>query len=255
MPDTAAIQILRKIKSARGCRIDDFVQALPFQYMSSDAPPHHYLLEPIVRLIKWGLIQAFEDARIVEAIEIEQNRIHVEVLTFYLSPLVVTMENALGFSFAGPQSIFGEPKRSNTWPQVFVLMPFSPELKPIYEDHIKKVVLDLGLTVGRADDFFSAGSIVHEIWSAINAASIIVADCTGRNPNVFYEIGISHTVGKDTILITQSIDDVPFDLRHLRVIKYGFTPRGMSDLEMQLRLTIGGSLGQEPQRIPGQDSR
>jgi hypothetical protein len=89
-------------------------------------------------------------------------------------------------------------------------MPFTSELGPIYEDHIKKVIVDLRLTVGRADDFFSAGSIVQEVWSAIKAASIIIADCTGRNPNVFYEIGISHTIGKDTILITQSIDDVLF---------------------------------------------
>jgi hypothetical protein len=118
-------------------------------------------------------------------------------------------------------------------------MPFSPELDLLYGQHIKKVISELGLTIGRADD--SAGSIVQGAWSAINAASIIVADCTGRNADVFYEIGISHTIGKDTILITQSIDDVPYDLRyHLRVIEYGYTPRGLQAFERQFRLTVEG---------------
>ena len=48
----------------------------------------------------------------------------------------------------------------------------------------------------------------------------MIADCTGRNPNVFYEIGIAHTLGRDVILITQNEADVPFDLRHLRYVQY-----------------------------------
>jgi hypothetical protein len=55
---------------------------------------------------------------------------------------------------------------------------------------------------------------------------------------VFYETGIAHTVGKEVILITQNMDDVPFDLRHLRCILYEYTPRGVQILETNLKNTI-----------------
>jgi hypothetical protein len=63
---------------------------------------------------------------------------------------------------------------------------------------------------------------------------------TGKNPNVFYEVGVAHTVGKEVILVTQSMDDVPFDLRHLRCIVYEYTPRGVRALEANLQNTIRG---------------
>ena len=55
---------------------------------------------------------------------------------------------------------------------------------------------------------------------------------------MFYETGIAHTVGKEVKLITQSMDDVPFDLKHLRCIVYEYTPRGMATLEQNLKSTI-----------------
>jgi len=134
--------------------------------------------------------------------------------------------------------IFGMPRTDLEWPEVFVLMPFSDELKPVYEDHISKVALQAGLRVKRADNFFTSGPIMSDIWSAINAADIIVADLTGRNPNVFYETGLAHAIGKNTILLAQSIDDVPSDLRQLRIILYEFKPRGMQKLEEDLAATI-----------------
>jgi hypothetical protein len=121
---------------------------------------------------------------------------------------------------------------------LFILMPFIPELKPVYDDHIKKVAAKLNLSIARADDFFSQNSIMEEVWSAIAQATILIADCTGKNPNVFYEIGLAHAINKPVILITQNPDDVPFDLRHRRYIKYSYTPRGMEDFERNLSSTI-----------------
>lgn len=95
-----------------------------------------------------------------------------------------------------PSRIFGEPQQHNQWPDVFVLMPFNNALRPVYEDHIQEVMTRLQLRVARADNFFTNDSIMADIWSAINAALIIIADCTGRNPNVFYEVGIAHALGK-----------------------------------------------------------
>jgi len=165
-----------------------------------------------------------------------------------VTPLLSKIQTALGLSIAElakhpSQSsmrvspIFGKPseKYSN---DLFVLMPFRPELQPVYEDHIKPIARELKMTVARGDDFFSTQSIIEEIWSAIVRAKIIIADCTDRNPNVFYEIGIAHSVGKPIILITQNAEDVPFDLRHRRYIPYEYTPRKIKEFEKQLRSTL-----------------
>src|SRR5437879_5857552 len=94
------------------------------------------------------------------------------------------------------------------------------------------------MTITRADDFFSSGQIMTEIWSAIVRAKILIADCTGRNPNVFYEIGLAHALGKPVVLITQAPEDVPFDLRHYRYLQYEFTPRGIKAFEDALSKTL-----------------
>ena len=75
---------------------------------------------------------------------------------------------------------------------------------------------------------------MQDVWSGICNAKVIIADCTNRNANVFYEIGIAHTLDKPTILISQSINDVPFDIRHRRVLVYDFTPHGMKNFEKQI---------------------
>jgi hypothetical protein len=134
---------------------------------------------------------------------------------------------------------FGRPSK-NTHPlDIFVLMPFNETMEPIYKNHIKKIATQLGLSVNRADNFFTNQSIVDDIWEAINAASVMIADCTGRNPNVFYEIGMAHVLGKPVILITQKKEDIPFDIGHLRYIHYEFTPKGMINFEAELTKAIG----------------
>ena len=71
---------------------------------------------------------------------------------------------------------------------------------------------------------------------------VLIADCTERNPNVFYEIGIAHTLGKQVILIARSDDDIPFDLRPIRYINYKYTPRGMSEFEGNLQKHLSFAL-------------
>ena len=138
-------------------------------------------------------------------------------------------------------SVFGTPKPKYTY-DLFVLMPFAQKIKPVYDDHIKRVAKAQSLTIARADDFFSHNSIMHEVWSAISQASILIADCTGKNANVFYEIGIAHAIGKPVILITQKQDDVPFDLQHIRYIYYEYTPAGMIKFESTLMATIAETM-------------
>src|ERR1022692_761131 len=80
--------------------------------------------------------------------------------------------------------VFGPPAAPVLKADVFVLMPFADELKPLYDGHIKPVAHKLGLTVARADDFFTASSVVSDVWNSIYAARVVIGDCTGRNAMV-----------------------------------------------------------------------
>ena len=120
----------------------------------------------------------------------------------------------------------------------FMVMPFSEPLDRIYRGVVEPTVEALGCHITRADDFFNVGSIMEEVWRQINRADFIVADLTGRNPNVFYELGIAHTVGKPVIMLSQSIDDVPFDVRHNRVVLYGIERQQVAQLRSCLSESI-----------------
>ena len=121
----------------------------------------------------------------------------------------------------------------------FVLSPFAEPFDTIYEDHLKPSVESVSdLRCLRADDIYDNRSIMEDIWKSINEARIIISDLTGKNPNVFYETGIAHTIGKEVVLVTQSMADVPFDLRHLRCIVYEYVPRGMVTFEQNLKNTV-----------------
>lgn len=162
-------------------------------------------------------------------------------LAFVQKTFNVSLSELLdGDQFVRTRPIFGKPMATepNKFARVFVLMPFAESMKPIYEDHIQPVCKRLTLTCKRGDNFFSSDSIIEEVWSSIYHAEVCIADCTGRNPNVFYELGVSHTLGRQTILIAQSIDDIPFDIRHLRTIIYTYSPPGMKVFAKTLGETL-----------------
>jgi Hsp70 protein len=124
----------------------------------------------------------------------------------------------------------------------FVLMPFASKFQAIYEDHIRRIVTDAGLSSQRADEIASTNMITWDIWERLNTARFVIADLTDRNSNVFYEVGLAHAISKEVILLTQSMGDIPFDLQSLRFIVYEFTPRGMLVFEKKLRTAIASVL-------------
>lgn len=134
--------------------------------------------------------------------------------------------------------IFGGGEFTSDPNLCFVLMPFAEDIRPVYDDHIRPIVESEGLSCLREDEIVGTNIITWDIWEKSNRARFIVADLTGRNPNVFYEVGIAHTLGKEVILLAQSMEDVPFDLKALRCIVYSYTPRGMRDMEKKLLATI-----------------
>ncbi len=78
----------------------------------------------------------------------------------------------------------------------FVLMPFLESVEPIYKDHIKPLIESEGISCQRADEIVGTNIITYDIWEKINRARFIVADLTGKNPNVFYEVGLAHAIGR-----------------------------------------------------------
>jgi hypothetical protein len=134
--------------------------------------------------------------------------------------------------------IFGRPRQNRDQVDIFVLMPFDAKLKNVYANHISRLGEELGLVIRRADDFVEAGPFMAKVWDNIYAAELIIADCTQLNPNVFYEMGIAHTVGKKVILITRSEDDLPSDIKHYDYIPYVYDPEGVEELIEGLRRFI-----------------
>src|ERR1017187_7776210 len=98
----------------------------------------------------------------------------------------------------------------------FVLTPFAERFQPIYDDHIRTTVERTGLRCERADDIRGPTLITWDIWERVNRARFLIAELTDQNSNVFYELGLAHAISKDVILLTQSMDFVPFDLKALR---------------------------------------
>jgi nucleoside 2-deoxyribosyltransferase len=104
----------------------------------------------------------------------------------------------------------------------FVLMPFDAAFDDIYKLGIKETAEKLGIRAERVDEqIFHKENILERIYSQIDAADFIIADLTGRNPNVFYETGYAHAKGKLCMLLTSRADDIPFDLKHHRHLIYG----------------------------------
>lgn len=102
----------------------------------------------------------------------------------------------------------------------FVLMPFDGEFDDIYQLGIKQSCIDAGAYCERVDEQIFNESILDRIYNQISKADIVIADMTNRNPNVFYEVGYAHALGKVTILLTKNSDDIPFDLKHYPHIIY-----------------------------------
>src|SRR5215212_3353410 len=106
-------------------------------------------------------------------------------------------------------------------PFIFVLMPFKPEFNDIYKFGIKGAAEDVGAYSERVDEQDFTEGILDRIYNQINKADVVIADMTGQNPNVFYEVGYAHALDKIVLLITQEADDIPFDLKHRQHIVYG----------------------------------
>ncbi|MBN2287094.1 MAG: response regulator [Tissierellales bacterium] len=133
------------------------------------------------------------------------------------------------------------PKR-----QCFVIMPFSKtkscraeEWTDIYCNLIKPAVEGAGFNYECRRSDGLVGNIIEDILDHLNRADLVIADLTDRNPNVFYELGVRHALRRGTILITQKIEHIPFDLRPYAIQEYKWkTKNDKEALTNRLRQVI-----------------
>jgi hypothetical protein len=128
------------------------------------------------------------------------------------------------------QSIAGTSKEL-----VFVLSPFGDPFDSYYDQITRPSIEQAGFRALRADQIFGTNHVVTDIWQSIQEAKIVVAEMTGKNANVLYEVGLCHAIGKPVVMITQTMDDVPFDLRSIRCITYSTTEPGWN-IELKSKL-------------------
>lgn len=115
----------------------------------------------------------------------------------------------------------GKSSGVRTGDSCFVMQPFREPFGGYYLKVLVPAIEKAGMRPVRADDdIFATGKVVEQIWRGINDAKVLVAELTSRNPNVFYELGLAHALGKPVVLVSSTEEDVPFDLRHIRVIYY-----------------------------------
>jgi len=107
---------------------------------------------------------------------------------------------------------------------VFVAMPFSHRVVPedVYCSAIRKAIETNNLIAIRADYAKLTGVVMNQIFNDIRHATLVVADITGKSPNVFYEIGLAHSLGKPVIQLQGDRKQIPFDIAHIRTIQYRF---------------------------------
>ncbi|MCH8045883.1 MAG: hypothetical protein IID44_19395 [Planctomycetes bacterium] len=166
-----------------------------------------------------------------------------------LDKLLAYVDNTLGdnseFISAQPSarritfapSVFAVPEVELRNDLVAVMMPFAG-FDAVYTA-IKNACSDTGLDCLRADDIWDESTFIQDIVNLIFQARIVVCDFTKRNPNVFYETGIAHTLGKTVVPISQALTDIPSDLQHHRALPYLANSEGLQKLRVDLaaRLT------------------
>jgi len=121
-------------------------------------------------------------------------------------------------------------------PVCFVVMQFTDEYNALYAEVIRPTCEEFGYKVVRADDFYTSGLIIDDITRSIRECTIVIADVTPNNPNVFYEVGFAHGIGKPTILLSdRKREKLPFDISGFRTLFYDNTIGGKSAVEERLR--------------------
>ena len=144
-------------------------------------------------------------------------------------------------SFPPQDWIFGAPLRDPLAkpapsPACFLAVPYGPTWFEQVRDRVERAARGAGYKFDIASDIATPGGIMQQVWNSVRAAQVVVADLTGLNANVMYELGVAHALGKPTILITQRADHLPFDVRGMRWHAYDLS--ALDQLENSLHTSL-----------------
>lgn len=142
-----------------------------------------------------------------------------------------------GAPMPGPKAFRLPTEKPQSPDLVAVMMPFEAKFNTVYET-LRSAAGDAGMRCERADDIWKNDHILDDVLELIWTARLVVSDLTDKNANVFYETGIAHTIGRDVVLVTQSIEHVPFDLRSIRALTYLPNSEGLASLRGALSARI-----------------
>lgn len=134
-------------------------------------------------------------------------------------------------------NVFSLPNEPAKQDLVSVMMPFDAGFNRVY-GALQQAATDAGMRCSRADDIWDHDTIIQDVVKLISTACVVICDLSGKNANVFYEAGIAHTLGKEVILIAQHESDVPFDLRHIRYIRYLPNDEGLATLVPKISVRL-----------------
>jgi hypothetical protein len=127
---------------------------------------------------------------------------------------------------------------------VFVLIPFHDRYSALF-DVISTACRDLGLKALRGDEDYIEGDVFGHVLRLIVKARLIIACIEGRNPNVYYELGIAHGLGKQTILVSQADEEAPFDLKTKKLVLYSL----LEELPTRLKDEVARSLAGQSSKV------
>ena len=119
----------------------------------------------------------------------------------------------------------------------FLAMPYGPNWFTSVRDVVEDAVTTAGYEFDIAADISKPGNIMQQVWGSIRQAPVVIADLTGLNANVMYEVGVAHALGKQVVLITQEPSAIPFDIRGNRWYAYRLTE--LADLDKWLQTSLG----------------
>ena len=128
----------------------------------------------------------------------------------------------------------------NNKPIVFVITPFGEDYLALYDD-LKKTYEDK-YEFTNGGDLDNQQNILQDIVEGIFNADVVIADLTGLNPNVFYELGLAHAMNKKVIIITQDINELPFDIKSYRANEYSLQFNKLPKFKIELTKLLNGAM-------------
>jgi hypothetical protein len=129
---------------------------------------------------------------------------------------------------------------------VAVMMPFSREFDATYQE-IARGCGTVGLHCERADTVWEQPTVMQDVFNLIYRSAVTIVDLSGRNPNVMYECGIAHTLGRPVLPLSRGLEALPFDLAHHRILAYDPSEDGLARMRVRLESRLRSMTSQAPQ--------